>query len=166
MQKIRIYPCKHALMTGRVFDIIPLRGNYVRNSASLLMFFFLVAAGVFGQGLRLNESGYFETPGVNIFVFSNEYNGFFFDEKTAGIEIIHHGVRTATGGAVFTTVSSIAAVKHPGIDEHIGVRKVAGISGLYEDLGKRARHGLILPGIRYGPISIGEFQVPAVVDYK
>ena len=24
----------------------------------------------------------------------------FFDEKTAGIEIIHHGVRTSTGGAV------------------------------------------------------------------
>ena len=49
---------------------------------------------------QINDQGYFETPGVNIFVFSNEYNGMFFDEKTAGIEIIHHGVRTATGGAV------------------------------------------------------------------
>ena len=27
-------------------------------------------------------------------------NGMFFDEKTAGIEFIHHGVRTVTGGAV------------------------------------------------------------------
>ena len=44
--------------------------------------------------------GYFETPGVNVFVFNNLYNGMFFDEKTAGIEIIHHGVRTGTGGAV------------------------------------------------------------------
>ena len=39
-------------------------------------------------------------PGVNIFVFNNQYNGIFFDEKTAGIEIIHHGVRISTGGAV------------------------------------------------------------------
>ncbi len=38
--------------------------------------------------------------GINVFVFSNQFNGFFFDEKTAGIELIHHGVRTATGGAV------------------------------------------------------------------
>ena len=52
------------------------------------------------QELKINESGYFEKQGVNVFVFSNQYNGMFFDEKTAGIEIIHHGVRTATGGAV------------------------------------------------------------------
>ncbi|MGB8490261.1 MAG: glycoside hydrolase family 9 protein, partial [Bacteroidales bacterium] len=38
--------------------------------------------------------------GVNIFVYSNQYTGMFNDEKTAGIEIIHHGVRTSTGGAV------------------------------------------------------------------
>jgi hypothetical protein len=53
-----------------------------------------------GQKLHLNDLEYFETQGVNILVFSNQYNGFFFDEKTAGIEMIHHGVRTATGGAV------------------------------------------------------------------
>ena len=50
--------------------------------------------------LKLNDLEYFETPGLNVFVFSNQYNGFFFDEKTAGIELIHHDVRTATGGAV------------------------------------------------------------------
>jgi len=54
----------------------------------------------FGQKLKLNELEYFETTGVNVFVFNNLYNGMFFDEKTAGIEIIHHGVRTSTGGAV------------------------------------------------------------------
>lgn len=54
----------------------------------------------FSQTLQVNDLGYFETPGVNVLVFSNQYNGFFFDEKTAGIELIHHGVRTATGGAV------------------------------------------------------------------
>lgn len=53
-----------------------------------------------GQDLSINKLEYFETPGVNVFVFSGEYNGMFFDEKTAGIELIHHGVRTATGGAV------------------------------------------------------------------
>ncbi len=53
-----------------------------------------------GQTLKLNNLGYFETQGVNVLVFSNQYNGMFYDEKTAGIEIIHHGVRTSTGGAV------------------------------------------------------------------
>ena len=52
------------------------------------------------QSIKLNEQEYFEKQGVNILVFSNQYNGMFFDEKTAGIEIIHHGVRTSTGGAV------------------------------------------------------------------
>ncbi len=52
------------------------------------------------QQLQVNDLGYFEKQGVNVLVFSNEYNGFFFDEKTAGIEVIHHGVRTVTGGAV------------------------------------------------------------------
>jgi hypothetical protein len=53
-----------------------------------------------GQKLQISDSGYFEKPGVNVLVFSSQYNGMFYDEKTAGIEIIHHGVRTATGGAV------------------------------------------------------------------
>lgn len=53
-----------------------------------------------GQQLKLNDLEYFEKQGVNILVFSDQYNGMFFDEKTAGIEIIHHGVRTSTGGAV------------------------------------------------------------------
>ena len=53
-----------------------------------------------GQKLQLNDLGYFETQGVNVFVYSNQYTGMFNDEKNAGIEIIHHGVRTATGGAV------------------------------------------------------------------
>ena len=54
----------------------------------------------FGQKLQINDSGYFETPGVNVLVFNSQYNGMFFDEKTSGIEMIHHGVRTVTGGAV------------------------------------------------------------------
>lgn len=50
--------------------------------------------------LELNDLDYFEARGVNVFVYSNLYNPTFFDEKIGGIELIHHGVRTATGGAV------------------------------------------------------------------
>lgn len=68
----------------------------------LLLSTFPVYGPLFGRDgdLRINELEYFEKVGLNIFVFSNEYNGMFFDEKTAGIELIHHDVRTATGGAV------------------------------------------------------------------
>ncbi|MGE5521871.1 MAG: glycoside hydrolase family 9 protein [Candidatus Dadabacteria bacterium] len=67
---------------------------------SLLILCLLASNYSSSQQLQLNDSAYFEKRGVNVFVFSNQYNGMFFDEKTAGIEIIHHGVRTATGGAV------------------------------------------------------------------
>ena len=52
------------------------------------------------QDLTLNDLGYFETQGVNVLVYNNLFTGGFNDEKTAGIELIHHGVRTAQGGAV------------------------------------------------------------------
>ena len=51
------------------------------------------------QDLTLNELEYFETQGVNVLVYSNLFTGGFNDEKNAGIEIIHHGVRTVQGGA-------------------------------------------------------------------
>ena len=52
------------------------------------------------QRLTLNAQQYLEKRGLNVLVFTNQYNGMFFDEKTAGLELIHHGVRTVTGGAV------------------------------------------------------------------
>jgi hypothetical protein len=52
------------------------------------------------QELILNNLEYFETQGVNVLVYNNLFTGGFNDEKTAGIELIHHGVRTAQGGAV------------------------------------------------------------------
>ena len=52
------------------------------------------------QDLMLNDLEYFEAPGVNVLVYNNLFTGGFNDEKTAGIELIHHGVRTAQGGAV------------------------------------------------------------------
>jgi hypothetical protein len=52
------------------------------------------------QDLKINDLEYFEKQGVNFLVYSNLFNGGFNDEKNAGIELIHHGVRTAQGGAV------------------------------------------------------------------
>ncbi len=60
----------------------------------------LASASVFGQQLKLNDLEYFEDRGVNVLVYSNDYNGMFCDEKEAGIEIILHGVRIATGGGI------------------------------------------------------------------
>ena len=54
------------------------------------------------QDLQLNDRDYFERQGVNILVYSNNFNGGFNDEKNSGIEIIHHGVRTVQGpGPIF-----------------------------------------------------------------
>ena len=79
--------------TARIFN----QFSFLIISLALLILF---SNKSFSQNLQLNDLGYFETPGVNIFVFSNQYTGMFNDEKNAGIEIIHHGVRTSTGGAV------------------------------------------------------------------
>jgi endoglucanase len=65
-----------------------------------IAFCLLCAANSFAQKLQINDSGYFEKRGVNVLVFNYEFSGMFFDEKTSGIELIHHGVRTGTGGAV------------------------------------------------------------------
>ena len=67
-----------------------------------LLLLFLISVPVISksQDLKLNEREYFERQGVNVLVFSNNFNGGFNDEKNSGIEIIHHGVRTIQGGAV------------------------------------------------------------------
>lgn len=79
--------------------------NYFVNPKTKRFTIFFLAIVTFyqlayGAKLRLNNLEYFEDIGVNVLVFSNQYNGLFFDEKTAGIEIIHHGVRTATNGCI------------------------------------------------------------------
>ena len=83
--------------------LIEIPGSISRKLlAPIILAFYILGFSYhsYGQSLRLNELGYFETTGANVFVFSNQYTGMFNDEKNAGIEIIHHGVRTATGGAV------------------------------------------------------------------
>ena len=66
----------------------------------LLLFLISVPFISKAQDLKLNDRDYFERQGVNVLVFSNNFNGGFNDEKNSGIEIIHHGVRTIQGGAV------------------------------------------------------------------
>ena len=66
----------------------------------LLMVLMATVVAGHAQDLQLNEQEYFERQGVNVLVFSNNFNGGFNDEKNSGIEIIHHGVRTVQGGAV------------------------------------------------------------------
>ena len=66
----------------------------------------LIVLGLFGtmsvkaQNLLLNDKDYFERQGVNVMVFSNNFDGAFNDEKNSGIEIIQHGVRAIQGGAI------------------------------------------------------------------
>lgn len=67
---------------------------------SLLLVLFAFSGRVEAQILILNDLEYFETQGVNVLVYNNLFTGGFNDEKNAGIELIHHGVRTAQGGAV------------------------------------------------------------------
>jgi hypothetical protein len=68
---------------------------------TILLLILLSASGyAWCQDLKLNDLEYFETQGVNVLVYNNLFTGGFNDEKNAGIELIHHGVRTAQGGAV------------------------------------------------------------------
>jgi len=74
----------------------------MKRQICLLLFVlsFAICNKAQAQNLILNDLEYFQTQGVNVLVYSNLFTGGFNDEKTAGIEIIHHGVRTAQGGAV------------------------------------------------------------------
>ena len=52
------------------------------------------------NNLVLNDLEYFHARGVEVLVFNEAAEGGFNDEKHSGVEIIHHGVRTAQGGMV------------------------------------------------------------------
>jgi hypothetical protein len=71
-----------------------------RFNGILLTLSLLLCIPCSADNLALNDRDYFEQQGLNIFVFSNWYDGLFSDSKTSGIELIHHGERTATNGDV------------------------------------------------------------------
>lgn len=77
-----------------IFILFVLGGNICFSSCNF------ISSSLQSQRLHLNDSSYFEARGLNIFVFSNWYDGLFEDAKISGVEIIHHGVRTATNGDV------------------------------------------------------------------
>ncbi len=56
--------------------------------------------GAHAQSMKLNDLGYFEARGTNVLVYNNLYNGSFYDEKFAGLEIIQRGERISTGGGI------------------------------------------------------------------
>ena len=81
---------------------IPFLIIYMRNF-SLLTVAALSAAmalSASAQSLKMNDLEYFEARGTNVLVYNNLYNGSFYDEKFAGLEIIQRGERICTGGGV------------------------------------------------------------------
>jgi len=88
--------------------MITIKPNITKTKMMLIYFFvaffFLFVEYSMSQSqdtkLKLNDLDYFETRGLNVLVFSNWYDGNFSDAKISGVEIIHHGVRTATNGDV------------------------------------------------------------------
>jgi endoglucanase len=71
-----------------------------RKLLSVAVLLVAVFSSAHSQDLKLNDLEYFERQGVNLLVYNNLFTGGFNDEKNAGIELIHHGVRTGQGGAV------------------------------------------------------------------
>lgn len=78
--------------------------TWLRSLGGVLLALFLISACVTypsqRHALTLNDLEYFERAGVNVLAFSSAPGGMFFDAKTSGIEVIHHGERTATNGDV------------------------------------------------------------------
>ena len=74
----------------------------MKNTYKFILGFGLILSWMSAQAqeYKLNDLEYFEQTGANVLVFSNQYNGIFCDEKTAGIEIIQRGERISTGGGV------------------------------------------------------------------
>ena len=77
-----------------------MKTSVIKLISNGFLLLFLFPGLTLAQSFELNDQQYFEKDGVNILVFSNWYNGLFSDSKISGIELIHHGVRTATNGDV------------------------------------------------------------------
>ncbi|GGB29929.1 hypothetical protein GCM10011380_19290 [Sphingomonas metalli] len=58
------------------------------------------ACGVHAQTLTVSPNETLETQGLSVLIDQNQFSPIFFDEKNAGIQIVLHGDRIATDGAV------------------------------------------------------------------
>lgn len=91
--------------------------------------------------LKLNEKGYFETRGLSVLLFSNNYNGMFGDSKVNGLEFIQHDNRLAANGDVrfYSTPgqwTSIPADAQPGdrkVDREKGTLEMTERYPQYDD---------------------------------
>jgi hypothetical protein len=60
----------------------------------------VIAGAVHAQSLTVTPSETLETQGLTVIVDQNHFSPIFFDEKNAGIQMVLHGERIATDGAV------------------------------------------------------------------
>jgi len=72
----------------------------MRNKNAMPWLILLFPATLQAQDLRLSEQEYFEARGAEVLVFAGKPGGLFNDAKTGGVELVHHGERTATNGDV------------------------------------------------------------------
>lgn len=74
--------------------------NYIGTLKSLIFLCCCMGCSAIAKNtpLTLADNGYFAAQGIDFLVFNNWYNGEFSDAKISGIELIHHGIRTATNG--------------------------------------------------------------------
>ncbi|MBQ6290918.1 MAG: glycoside hydrolase, partial [Bacteroidales bacterium] len=77
-----------------------MRKLLILSVVGLMAFFSLPSRAQSAPVMKLNDLGYFEARGTNVLVYNNLYNGAFYDEKFAGLEIIQRGERIATGGGI------------------------------------------------------------------
>jgi endoglucanase len=81
---------------------VPPRVDGLRSAVAALLLLGAATHAAAGQDapLALSAAGVFEGRGVSVLVFHNWYSGMFSDSKLSGVELVHHGVRTATNGDV------------------------------------------------------------------
>lgn len=124
-----------------IYFFMILMKRYIFLSLFVLLFSTFNQTQAQAQNLTLNDLEYFQTQGVNVLVYSNLFTGGFNDEKTAGIELIHHGVRTAQGGAVRLSNTPEQWDLVPAIPTRTVNRETQSIESIlrYEDYGFESR---------------------------
>ena len=70
------------------------------TSRLALLWCLAAAAAAQDVPFQIHDREYFHAESADVLVYSNRYSGLFSDSKLSGIELIHHGVRTATNGDV------------------------------------------------------------------